>query len=121
MPRYALIIMILCAVLQSESAQYDTGKSLYLSLGCASCHGIDASGTGNYPALANRAEGFLAFKLRNFREGKTRNSRQEMMVGFVQGLKDDQIAAIAHYLHHYHEEAGERYDPPYETWGDGGS
>lgn len=116
-----LFLTLTCLCTLTAADPYETGKTLYFGLGCAGCHGTRAEGTGSYPSLANRAEGFLAFKLRNFRDGKVQNARQEMMVGFAQGLDGAKIDALAHFLHHFRDETGERYDPAYETWGDGGS
>lgn len=104
-----------------DTALYTRGKTLYFQHGCSNCHGSRAEGTGNYPMLANRAKGFLAYKLRTFRAGKADTPMQEMMIGFAAPLSDADIEALATFLYDYHDEESERYDPGYQTWGDGGS
>lgn len=100
---------------------YDHGKTLYFQKGCSNCHGSKAEGTGNYPMLANRAKGFMAYKLKTFRKGVAETPMQEMMIGFATPLSDADIDAITTFLSDFVDEQSEKYDPAYETWGDGGS
>lgn len=100
---------------------YTRGKMLYFQKGCNNCHGGRGEGSGNYPFLANRAKGFLAYKLRTFREGSAENARQEMMTGFAVGLSNAEIDAITTFLSDFHDEQTEKYDMEFQTWGDGGS
>jgi len=121
--RFFIFIFLCAGVLAADDAskRYEQGKNLYFQNGCNNCHGARAEGTGNYPLLANRPKGFLAFKLKSFRDGIAENPRQEMMIGFASALSDSDIDAITTFLHDFHDEQTERYDPGYQQWGDGGS
>jgi len=121
--RFFLTIMLAAAAFGATEADalYTRGKTLYFQNGCNNCHGSRAEGTGNYPLLANRAKGFLAYKLRTFRKGIADTPMQEMMIGFAVPLSDDDIDAIATFLNAYRDTQTDRYDPAYQQWGDGGS
>lgn len=123
MARFFLPVLLLLGALHADASdpQYTRGKTLYFQNGCNNCHGARAEGTGNYPLLANRAKGFLAYKLRTFRKGIAETPMQEMMVGFAKSLCDADIEAIATFLHDFRDAQTERYDPAFQTWGDGGS
>lgn len=122
MPLFLLLVTLTLPLFSDEDASlYERGKTLYFQKGCSNCHGSRAEGTGNFPYLANRAKGFLAYKLRTFRKGVADNARQEMMIGFATGLSDAQIDALATFLSDYRDEQTERYDTEFQTWGDGGS
>ena len=81
--RFFLLIFLSAAVFGAQKASelYDRGRTLYFQNGCSNCHGSRAEGTGNYPLLANRAKGFLAYKLETFRKGIAETPMQEMMIG----------------------------------------
>jgi cytochrome c553 len=103
-------------------SSYELGKSLYMQNGCYSCHGTNAEGVHVYPRLANRAKGFLAYKLKRFRSKLSDNQQQEMMIAFAIGLSDDDIENITTYLYEFVEEKNKnKYDDSYQTHGDGGS
>lgn len=121
--RVFFVIFLMTFSLHAEKAPtlYEQGKTLYFQNGCGNCHGSRAEGTGNYPMLANRAKGFLAYKLKTFRNGIAENPMQEMMIGFAAPLSDEDIDAITTFLNEYRDEQTERYDPAFQTWGDGGS
>lgn len=122
MHRLLLIFLIKLFLWADEpSERYETGKQLYFKHGCNNCHGPRAEGTGNYPLLANRPKGFLAYKLESFRNGVAETAMQEMMIGFARPLSDTDIDALSTFLNAFHERAAERYDPAYQSWGDGGS
>jgi len=109
------------ALLLAKSALYETGKQLYFAKGCNGCHGIKAEGMNEYPLLANRAKGYLANKIKRFRQGLSDNQQQELMIGFARGLSDEEIDALTTYLNEFEDEQTQRYDIPFESWGDGGS
>lgn len=122
MPLFLLLFIVTSPLFAVDSSNdYARGKTLYFQKGCNNCHGSRAEGTGNFPYLANRAKGFLAYKLKSFRKGTAENARQEMMVGFAVGLTDDEINAMTTFLSDYRDESTERYDSEFQTWGDGGS
>ena len=121
--RFFFFILLSAASLFAEDASglYEKGKTLYFQNGCNNCHGARAEGSSTYPLLANRAKGFLAYKLRTFRQGVAENPKQEIMIGFATPLSDDDIDAIATFLYEFKEAQTEKYDPAYQQWGDGGS
>jgi len=101
---------------------YEKGKELYLSKACYACHGHKLEGIHNYPYLANRAKGFLSYKLKYFRSRKADTQRQEMMIDFALGLSDEDIDNLTTYFNDYVEDnLKERYDDSYRVHGDGGS
>lgn len=101
---------------------YEKGKELYITKACYGCHGHQLEGIHNYPHLANRAKGYLSYKLHYFRSGKADSQRQEMMIGLTQGLSDEDIENLTTYFNEYVEErAKDSYDDKYEVHGDGGS
>lgn len=108
-------------LLHAETSLYDMGEKLYFEKGCSSCHGTKAEGMAAYPLLANRPKGFLTYKLKRFRENISENQQQEMMLPFARALSDGQIDALTTFLNEYRDIETERYNPAYETWGDGGS
>ncbi len=119
--KYIFWLFFLSLTLVAQDELYREGERLYFAKGCHGCHGIKGEGMHEYPLLANRNKYFLAKKLRFFREGNSNNQQQEMMIGFAQGLSDDDIEAITHFLYNFVDEQEEMYHPEYETWGDGGS
>lgn len=119
--RFILIFFLILSFLQAQSS-YDKGKELYMQKGCYSCHGNKAEGIHIYPALANRAKGFLTYKLKRFRDKHSDNQQQEMMIAFAIGLSDEHIDDITTFLYEFKEDIlGEKYDDSFKTYGDGGS
>ena len=101
---------------------YEVGKKLYMEKGCFSCHGTKAEGMHKYPRLANRAKGFLAYKLKRFRDKISDNQQQEMMIAFATSLSDEEIENLTIFMTNFvDDESAERYDDSYQTHGDGGS
>jgi cytochrome c553 len=127
--RLFLSAAVLCTGLhaaddENNATLYSLGETLYLKNGCNSCHGNAAQGSGSYPRLANRAKGFLAYRLRQFRSGKAASAQEEIMLGFASGLSDSDIDAITTFLSDYHSDSddGERYERPlFDQTGDGSS
>ena len=75
-----------------------------------------------YPYLANRAKGYMAYKLKRFRSKLSDNQQQEMMIPFAVGLSDEDIENLTIYMNeHVEEKNGKKYDDKYHTQGDGGS
>jgi cytochrome c553 len=107
--------------IMASSSDYEAGKNLYFGKGCNGCHGTKAEGMTTYPALANRAKGFLAYKLKRFRSEISDKQIQEMMIPFAIGLSDTEIDQLCIFLNEYVDEQTERYDIEYTTEGDGGS
>lgn len=118
------LFTILFLIISSVYAKtpYEKGKELYMQKGCYSCHGTKAEGMHNYPKLSNRAKGFLAYKLKRFRDKLSDNQQQEMMIPFAVGLSDKDIDNLTTFFYEYKdEEARESYDDSFDTAGDGGS
>jgi cytochrome c553 len=90
--------------------------------GCFSCHGSKLEGVHEYPYLANRAKGFLTYKLKRFRDKKSDNQQQELMIAFATSLSDADIKNLVTYMSEYVEDENrESYDDSFQTQGDGGS
>lgn len=119
--RYLLIffLMLTCAYAKTP---YELGKKLYMQKGCYSCHGHKAEGMHAYPALANRAKGYMTYKLKRFRSKLSDNQQQEMMIAFAVNLSDNDIDNLTTFFTEFvDEESTERYDDSYQVSGDGGS
>lgn len=119
--RFFVLFFLFLSALYAENALYEKGKLLYFEKGCNGCHGTKAEGMTNYPSLANRAKGFLTYKLERFRAKISDKQIQEMMIPFAENLSDAEIDALTTFLNEYRDEQSERYELEYETWGDGGS
>lgn len=116
------ILLIFLTLTFASASSYDLGKKLYMQKGCFSCHGIKLEGMNMYPRLANRAKGFLTYKLKRFRDKKSDNQQQEMMIAFATSLSDADIQNLVTYMTDYVEDENtERYDDSFQTQGDGGS
>lgn len=119
--RLIVAFIILSVSLFSQDSLYEQGRILYFEKGCNGCHGVKAAGINTYPALANRAKGFLAYKLTQFRQGTANTQSAQIMLSFAQSLNDHDIDAITTFLHDFKDDQKERYNPEFQTWGDGGS
>lgn len=101
---------------------YQLGKAAYMSKGCYSCHGNNLEGLHMYPKLANRAKGFLSYKLERFRDKISDNQQQEMMIAFAVGLSDNDIDNLTTYMEDFKEDIlGKKYNDSFVAEGDGGS
>ena len=117
-----ITILLLLFSLSFAKTPYEAGKTLYLSKGCYSCHGHKAEGMHRYPSLANRAKGYLAYKLNRFRDKISDNQQQEMMIAYAVDLSDKDIENLTSFLYEYtDDDLAESYDDSFETHGDGGS
>ena len=119
--RFILLFLLFLSFVYAKTP-YEMGKELYLQKACFSCHGNKAEGMHNYPHLANRAKGYLTYKLERFRKNISNSQQQEMMVAFALGLSDEDIEALVTFLSEYKDdEMSESYDYSFDTAGDGGS
>ena len=119
--RFILLFLLTFSYIQAKTP-YEKGKELYIAKACYSCHGHKLEGMHRYPRLANRAKGYLSYKLKHFRSGKADNQQQEMMISFATALSDEDIDNLTTFFRDYvDEEVSERYDDSYEVYGDGGS
>jgi len=116
------LFLFLIALLLSADGAYEKGKELYIKNGCYGCHGTKLEGLHRYPYLANRAKGYMSYKLKRFRSKLSDNQQQEMMIPFAVGLSDEDIENLSVYMNEYVEDTNkERYDDSYKVHGDGGS
>lgn len=119
--RFLLLLFLLTPFLLAKTP-YESGKTLYMEKGCFSCHGNKAEGLHRYPYLANRAKGYLTYKLKRFRDKLSDNQQQEMMIAYAIGLSDEDIENLTTFLYEYKDdELAESYDDSFQTHGDGGS
>ena len=117
-----IILFFLTFSFVNASSSYEIGKNLYMEKGCFSCHGTKAEGMHMYPRLANRAGGFLSYKLKRFRDKLSDNQQQEMMIPFATSLSDIDIENLTNFMSNFvDDDSGERYDDSFQTHGDGGS
>jgi len=66
-------------------------------LACASCHGQDAKGNGQFPRLAGQLYAYVSLQLTNW--GKERGETlSNVMAPIARNLSDEQIKAVAAYL-----------------------
>ncbi len=78
----------------------EDGASLYISKGCAGCHGADG-GTPlmpGYPKISMQNPGYIIAQLKDFKSGKRTNGNAALMTGIVTSLTDDDIKNLAEYL-----------------------
>ena len=103
-------------------SSYEKGKELYVEHSCYACHGHELEGMHRYPRLANRAKGYLSYKLKYFRAKKADTQQQEMMIDFALGLSDGDIDNLTTFFSDYVQDTlKERYDDSFKSYGDGGS
>jgi cytochrome c553 len=114
------LIFLLLGISLQASSQYDQGKKLYFSKGCNGCHGITASGTHQYPALAYRRKPFLSTKLKEYRAKKASTQLAQMMIPFALELTDAQIDALTTFLSEFNENKKSPSNS-FNIRGDGGS
>ncbi|MFZ2889799.1 c-type cytochrome [Sulfuricurvum sp.] len=115
-----IIFFLIPMFLYGGSDLYKIGKNLYFSKGCNGCHGISATGTNLYPALAYRRKPFLISKLKDYRAKKGSTQQSQLMISFAMALSDKEIDALSTFLSEYQENKS-NYKPDVGARGDGGS
>lgn len=83
-----------------DEATFRRGHVLATRGLCGSCHLPDYSGRQQIPRLAGQHEAFLLQSLRQFRDHPG-PGRDTIMAASLYGLKDKDLADLAHYLAHY--------------------
>jgi cytochrome c553 len=64
---------------------------------CASCHGPEAKGNGQFPRLAGQLYAYIVNQLTNWSDERRENN-SNVMEPIAHGLKEPQIKAVAAYL-----------------------
>ncbi len=119
--RFIFVFLSIFLFLEAQTS-YEKGQDLYISKACYSCHGHKAEGMNNFPALANRAKGYMSYKLKRFRSKKADTQAQEMMITYTVDLSDEDIENLTTFMYEFVDvESTERYDDSFQTHGDGGS
>jgi cytochrome c553 len=83
-----------------DAARLGRGRALAGQHNCASCHNPDYSGREQMPRLANQREDYLLKALRDYKSGERIGYGMAVMPEAVAGLKDADLADLAHYLAH---------------------
>ena len=119
--RFIFVYLLILSFVEAKSP-YEKGQDLYVAKACYSCHGHRLEGMNTFPHLANRAKGYMAYKLKRFRSKKADTQAQEMMITYSVDLSDEDIENLATYIYEYVDvESEESYDYSFETHGHGGS
>ena len=79
---------------------FERGKVLSAKMLCGSCHLADYSGRQQMPRLAGQNEAFLASSMKQFRD-HAGLGRDTVMSASLYGLKDNDLADLAHFLANY--------------------
>lgn len=92
-------ILVLAALTLASGAVVagSPGRGLELSKTCQACHGVDGNGVGDpqYPIIAGQYRDYLEVAMKAYRSGERDNA---IMLGFSQGLSDQDIADLAAYF-----------------------
>lgn len=83
-----------------REASFQRGQALAAKGLCGSCHLPDFSGRQQIPRLAGQHEAFLLQAMKQFRDHPG-PGRDTIMAASLYGLKDDELADLAHYLAHF--------------------
>ena len=83
-----------------DSASYQRGQATSGRMFCGSCHLPDYAGRQQIPRLAGQQEAFLLNAMKEFRD-HPRPGRDTIMTASLHGLKDNELADLAHYLTHF--------------------
>lgn len=82
-----------------NDARMRQGAAAVERLGCARCHNADFAGRNQVPRVAQQREDYLVPVLTQYRAGE-RSGYDIAMNAILQGVSDEDIAAMAHFLAH---------------------
>lgn len=120
--RFLFFLLLLISFTKASESSYELGKNVYIKNGCYSCHGRDLEGLHNYPYLANRAKGYMSYKLTRFRSKISENQQQDMMIPFALNLSDADIDNLTTFMYEFVKVVNKKkYDDRFYREGDGGS
>lgn len=80
---------------KADPAAASRGEALAKSANCASCHGQQFEGKGEFPRLTGQNAGYLRDQLAAFKDGKRKDP---VMAAMVAPLAEQQIDDLAQYL-----------------------
>lgn len=84
---------------QPKADVFARGRDIAQKMMCASCHQSDYSGRSQIPRLAAQPEPYLFESMKMFRDHPGAG-RDTIMAATLYGVKDQDIADMAHYLAH---------------------
>jgi cytochrome c553 len=76
---------------------YEEGVPSASVLACASCHGEEAKGDGQFPRLAGQLYAYVTLQLTNWSTERSENT-SDIMAPIARGLTESQIKAVAAYV-----------------------
>ena len=85
-----------------DSAVYRRGQALSGKMLCGTCHLPDYAGRQQIPRLAGQHEAFLLQSMKQFRDHPGAG-RDTIMAASLYGLKDAELADLAHFLANFNE------------------
>lgn len=88
------------AAKQRDDAVYARGQALAGKALCGTCHLPDYAGRQQIPRLAGQHEAFLLQSMKQFRD-RPGPGRDTIMAAALYGLKDQDLADLAHFLAHF--------------------
>jgi cytochrome c553 len=79
---------------------YTIGNRAHGVMGCYECHGEDGEGNDPnlFPMISGQHATYVEKILKEFRSGKRKNDRWQLMQKTVKGLTDEEIIAVAQYV-----------------------
>lgn len=83
-----------------NSETYQRGKDIASNMRCGNCHLPDYVGQQQVPRLAGQHEEFLLLAMKQFRDHPGLG-RDTIMAASLYGLKDNELADLAHFLSHF--------------------
>lgn len=83
-----------------DAAAYARGEALSAKMHCGSCHLPDYTGREQIPRLAGQHEAFLLQSMKQLRD-RPGPGRDTIMAASLYGLKDPDLADLAHFLAHF--------------------
>ena len=83
-----------------QAEKYRLGAQTSRAMFCGSCHLPDYAGQAQVPRLAGQNEAYLVLAMKEFRD-RPGPGRDTIMSAALQGLKDSDMANLAHYLAHH--------------------
>jgi cytochrome c553 len=76
---------------------YEEGVPGASVVACASCHGKEAKGVGQFPRLAGQLYAYVTLQLTNWSKERAENT-SDIMAPIARGLTESQIKAVAAYV-----------------------